>query len=577
MIPHSVLVGSVKYVARIVAIKAMLRYLDDRAEYQASSRCLTDQLVRIEQSIDALRTKELMASLEHFKIAIALIRGKNTLCEHASRDLVKSRDLAIIAYDAVQSIDKKLTATKICIATSILLFGNDRVACYVGIGSAIERLAVNPMIQKTVANECRGGFTLWKAYRREFVEELRDLVRITHQYLAHVDAMHDQMDEMDRPNELDKPDGRVMIGAMIGAMIGSVNRLVPVTLSRFSTNFLFWETLNIPSDPISLCVINGRDLLVGGANNKIMRLDGDSWHYMDMPYVRSIDQLADQSLFLVSGNVARVILLGEPPIGQGAFPVNTEYVSAYAFNILRVGKAYLLADTPETRRFINTHPVETTIVHVNKIDPSIVRVEKVGHIGYHDYVTCGCELLDGTMVVSTRNEYRRGRGTRYLSGSLLVLRDYIDPPSQWDAWKEWRGKQVKKISFDDPAFYARVLDNGHLLVVTRNGVYVVYPSDSPRECLVGADEQKWTCDKITAIQNTCDDLRLTRVRIHKDIILIGDHDHYKVIQRSCVDPIKYLVREIYGTVNPIIDIDMFDDARICTLDNKGVVMMWSMW
>jgi hypothetical protein len=127
-----------------------------------------------------------------------------------------------------------------------------------------------------------------------------------------------------------------------------------------------------------------------------------------------------------------------------------------------------------------------------------------------------------------------------------------------------------KIIFDDFALSVKTLTSGHLLVLTTFYIYVVYPKNNPHKCLTGDEQEEWAYKKIEWVSHAGS----RKIKLHNDIIFLCGEDHFKIIRRSDVDPLEYNVQKIYGTKAPIIDIDVFDDNSICTLDENGVVMVW---
>jgi hypothetical protein len=561
----SVIENAVKFVAKILFQKAATVCLDNKIEYQKTKDTLTDKIDRIENSLKLLQTRDLMASLEYFKIALTAIKSKEYICDNVKKDLENSRKLAILAYDTVSSINDKLTTTKIVIATSILLFSEDEVLLSVNVSSALERLLKNKTIQETAANECRENFTFWKTYRKEFIAKLRNLINTVYEYQINIKSKYDIIDY-----EKDKKMNKIF-------------SLVPIEFNKFSTNFLFWDDLTLSDEKTitSICVENGKNLLIGTAND--MRryeynTDEGKWicnlHFnKKITTVHRIMQLSNGDIFACIG-ISACVISKDSVVSN--FKINSGYEQAFAMSFFTVGDVLPLTNG----KFINVHETNKTIITVDKDDPKSTSVEKLGYLGYYySGVTCGCTLNDGTLIVTSSYDRNMTRGHHIHYGYLLLLEKrtgseseskYVTP--SWNKSDDWIVKE--KISFGGFALGVYTLDNGHLLAITSYNLIVVYPEDEPNEPLNGSDKQKWAHKKIASIGGNYHNKVKTKVRIYKGLILLGDCDHFKIIQRSEIDPTEYTVHEIYGTKNEIIDIDLFDDKRICTLDTKGKIKMW---
>lgn len=216
----SIVKEAITFVAKIIYQKTIDKHLGNKIEYENIKDNLTDKINIIENGIKSLRIKDLMASLEYFKIALNIIKDKQCICRNVRKDLENARKLAITAYDTVSSIDDKLTTTKIIIATAILLFENDETVLKVNITSALERLLKNKIIQKTVACECRGDC------------------------------------------EIDEKTKKALL-------------LIPSETNKLSTHFLFWKrfgpiyskTDSETNKIRTICVYNGKQLITGTSNS----------------------------------------------------------------------------------------------------------------------------------------------------------------------------------------------------------------------------------------------------------------------------------------------------------------------
>jgi hypothetical protein len=546
-----VLVHAIECIANIFVTS----YLDNKVEYETTKNILSNKLNQIQSSIESIRIKDLMASLEHFKIALLTLKYKKIICKNVKKNLERARELAILGFETALIIENKLIITKIIIASSILLYYNDKIALNINLSYALDRLLKQNIIRETVANECRGNFTIWKEYRHNFVNKLRDLVNFVHKYQMDINKF-DQLINDEKTNDC--------------------FTLIPLEFNNFSTNFLFWKRLNIDGYANSICVINGKSLLVGIKDgikwfeNNFYYEKGSKIEYtssLKTQTVQYIEQLSEEEIFVHAKSSCGIMSVHKKEFIT-VFDINNGYEWIFSLNIT-IGKVYPLTN----KKFINIHPNKKTIVNINEHDPKLITIEDIEDIkglGYYSNITNGCILNDGSLIVNSN--YQNDNG--YFGFVLLLTKTKklhnLDNLDNLDNY--WNTNH--KISFNEFILGLHILDNNHVLVITRYNVYVIYPYNEPNKSLTKSNKQKWTYKKITSISGNDYNKINTKIRICKNIILLGDYNHFKIIQRSNDNPIEYNIQEIYGTTAQIIDIDMFDDKKICTLDKKGQIIIW---
>src|SRR5579872_5459427 len=137
--------------------KGISLYTKNRYEYKNVSDYLTETINRIDDGINALRTRDLKASLTHLKIALLALKFSelNIMTDNINKELYLARNLAILAFDTLDDVVDKITVTKIIIATSFLLFDidNEQSLIISNIHVALERLLKIKTVKYLIESE----------------------------------------------------------------------------------------------------------------------------------------------------------------------------------------------------------------------------------------------------------------------------------------------------------------------------------------------------------------------------------------------------------------------------------------
>jgi len=537
---------AIKTVAKIFALKMIHLHVDDKIEYASLQHLIIDKLSEIENAINAIKTKNLKVSLEFFKMAIASIKIKGLICETTLEYLKSAHNLSIHGYETVSSINDKLTAIKVTIASAILLYKDDATILNININACLEKIFNDATIRKTVSAECRNDFTFRPEYRKNFVNEFKYFVDNVMSHLSE----------------------NVMVDEMEHKSLVDAQLLVPIFWNEFATNFLFWKEFNVVDKENRVKCLLIRDNIihigmetctkiyeyVGNQLNLFHETRGIWYLEEDVDNEYTMHYCSRECIIMRNGDGKQVRL----PLfaGDVLFPENATYIFC-------LGTVHSLTNN----KFLHVHPSGCkTIVDVSfdaKENEQIVETE-LSCDGCHK-ITSGCVLNDGTIVVTARFNVEVPVIHWFHRGYLMILKKNMDQ------------KFVKfdKGTFNFFALAVKTLNWGHLLVLTEYHAYVVYPKNNPHNCLSGDEQEEWAFKCITRINliNYLDGKK--KIKLYGNNILIGCDDHFLIISRSAVNPIEYNVQKIYGTKSPIIDIDVFDDNTIWTLDKTGLIMTWS--
>ena len=546
---------AVKYVAKIFALKMIHYHVDDKIEYENMQHLIVDKLSRIENAIDTIKIKNLKVSLEFFKMAIMSIKIKGFICEIASDYLKSAHNLSIHGYETVSSISDKLMAIKITIASSILLYNNDATFLNINISTCLEKILNNVAIQKTVSAECRNDFTFRPDYRKNFVSELKDFVD---NMMAHLSANV----------VIDKIEHKSLADAQLLAPTFALS-----AISNLTTNFLFWNEINVvdKANPVKCLSIRGNIIRIGTDScTKMYEYTGNelnfshetcgTWYLEELGDEYTMAHL-DQECVVVRNSDGKKV---HWPLFTGRVPL------VFRLKCDAIGAIHSLAN----KTFLHTHQLGMkTIVNIDfdaKENEQVVET-RLSYDGYY-IISSGCVLNDGTLVVTAYHDKHPQIEMRLHRGSLMLLKKNID----YDFNKlNFEFIKINKKTFDEFAMSVKTLDSGHLFVLTERSAFVVYPKNNPHNCLSGDEHEEWAVKNITSIDRISYFDKKKKVKIIGDNILLGCNDHFIIIRRSAVNPIEYDVQKIYGTKSPIIDIDVFNDNTICTLDETGLIMTWS--
>ncbi|AYV77859.1 MAG: hypothetical protein Edafosvirus2_38 [Edafosvirus sp.] len=225
------------------------KWLVDKVEYEKTRDLITKSIIRIEEGVDALRTRELKAAREHLKIALESIQTDKhfklskieTKVDHDTilvptseykvpdiiwEDFKSARNLAIIAFDSVASGKEKLLAMRIVITASIYLFANNIDILTTNINSMLERLSKVESIRNTFKKYYDDSWTLWKDERTQFVLEMRD-------YIA------------------------------------SLLQMTKLNLNKTTTRFMYCNTINIKANKM---VVDGMDIILIDKSDKLIQI-----------------------------------------------------------------------------------------------------------------------------------------------------------------------------------------------------------------------------------------------------------------------------------------------------------------
>lgn len=161
------------------------------------------------RGINVLRTRELAASLNLLKIAINAIKLEMTIGQSIKTDLETVRNLSLLAFHTVESPSDKITATKIQIIASILLFNGEQQYMALNIQSAIKQLFMEKSVREIAQTE-RCGYVCFSLSSLPFLREKRlsslENMRELFSHCYHIimrgleqkDIMNDDLDKIKR-------------------------------------------------------------------------------------------------------------------------------------------------------------------------------------------------------------------------------------------------------------------------------------------------------------------------------------------------------------------------------------------